>query len=304
MAERRIAEKTKQGVVCFISNYSWLDGLSFPGMRQRYLDAFDIVRIDSLNGDRYRTGKLTPDGQPDPSIFSTPDDPVGIQVGTAIATLVRKAISTRARRRSNWRELWGVAKRAERLAHRRTSEPRAVVQQLNQRRNSACRLDPRSPSQSWFNMPIATWTVSSVVSWCEGRDAFVVDMIGVDILKARVGEYFDASVSHRRDRADYPDVMKAIDGSLPAKSERRCLMLVAAVLTQAGFIRCAYRPFDHRWLYWSEQHQAARSRSVPSIALTYSTATRGLVLQRKARPDLSPPLLISNLGDLNQIEQR
>ena len=43
MAERRIAEKTKEGVVCFISNYSWLDGLSFPGMRQRYLDAFDIV---------------------------------------------------------------------------------------------------------------------------------------------------------------------------------------------------------------------------------------------------------------------
>ncbi len=29
MAERRIAEKTGQGVVCFISNYSWLDGLSF-----------------------------------------------------------------------------------------------------------------------------------------------------------------------------------------------------------------------------------------------------------------------------------
>ena len=31
MAERRIAEKTGKGVVCFISNYSWLDGLSFTG---------------------------------------------------------------------------------------------------------------------------------------------------------------------------------------------------------------------------------------------------------------------------------
>ena len=99
MAERRIADRTGQGVVCFISNYSWLDGLSFPGMRQRYLDAFDIVRIDSLNGDKYRTGKLTPDGQPDPSVFSTPDDPVGIQVGTAIATLVRKG-KHQARNRS------------------------------------------------------------------------------------------------------------------------------------------------------------------------------------------------------------
>ena len=33
MAERRIAEKNGRGVVCFISNYSWLDGLSFTGMR-------------------------------------------------------------------------------------------------------------------------------------------------------------------------------------------------------------------------------------------------------------------------------
>ena len=55
MAERRIAEKTGQGVVCFISNYSWLDGLSFTGMRERYLDAFDAIRIDCLNGDKYKT---------------------------------------------------------------------------------------------------------------------------------------------------------------------------------------------------------------------------------------------------------
>ena len=41
MAERRITEKTGQGVVCFISNYSWLDGLSFTGMRERYLREFD-----------------------------------------------------------------------------------------------------------------------------------------------------------------------------------------------------------------------------------------------------------------------
>ena len=60
-------------------------------MRERFLEAFDTIRIDNLNGDKYKTGKTTPDGKPDPSIFSMPGDPVGIQVGTAIATLVRKA---------------------------------------------------------------------------------------------------------------------------------------------------------------------------------------------------------------------
>ena len=109
MAERRIAEKTGRGVVCFISNYSWLDGLSFTGMRERYLEAFDVIRIDSLNGDKYKTGKTTPDGAPDPSIFSTPGDPVGIQVGTAITTLVRKPDHKPAEV-VGFRHLWGQAK--------------------------------------------------------------------------------------------------------------------------------------------------------------------------------------------------
>ncbi|MBU1742523.1 MAG: N-6 DNA methylase, partial [Proteobacteria bacterium] len=71
MAERRIVEQTGRGIVCFISNYLWLDGLSHPGMRERYLDVFDRIWIDCLNGDKYKTGKLTPDGKPDPSVFST-----------------------------------------------------------------------------------------------------------------------------------------------------------------------------------------------------------------------------------------
>ena len=69
MAERKIVEKTGKGIVCFISNYSWLDGLSFTGMRERYLDRFDLISIDCLNGDKYKTGKLTPVGEPDPASF-------------------------------------------------------------------------------------------------------------------------------------------------------------------------------------------------------------------------------------------
>ena len=51
MAERRIVEGTHSGIVSFISNYSWLDGLSFTAMRERYLEVFDKVWIDNLHGD-------------------------------------------------------------------------------------------------------------------------------------------------------------------------------------------------------------------------------------------------------------
>jgi len=53
MAERRIVERTRKGGVSFIS---WLDGLSHTGMRERYLEAFDNIWIDCLNGDKYKTG--------------------------------------------------------------------------------------------------------------------------------------------------------------------------------------------------------------------------------------------------------
>jgi N-6 DNA Methylase len=91
MAERCVVERNlRYGVVCFISNYSWLDSRSCPLMRLRYLQEFDEVWIDCLNGDKYKTGKLTPDGRPDPSVFSTEHNREGIQVGTAIALLLRK----------------------------------------------------------------------------------------------------------------------------------------------------------------------------------------------------------------------
>ena len=75
-------------------------------MRERYLEAFDAIRIDCLNGDKYRTGKVAPDGTPDPSIFSTEGDPVGIQIGIAIVTLVRELHHTPSDT-VEFRHLWG-----------------------------------------------------------------------------------------------------------------------------------------------------------------------------------------------------
>jgi hypothetical protein len=95
IAERRIAQNPEgQGIVSFISNNAWLDGLSHTSMRSHFLHTFQQLFIDNLNGDKYRTGKQTPDGKPDPSAFSTRTNREGIQVGTAIATLVRHTAAT------------------------------------------------------------------------------------------------------------------------------------------------------------------------------------------------------------------
>ena len=246
MAERRIAEKTGRGVVCFISNYSWLDGLSFTGMRERYLEAFDAVRVDCLNGDKYKTGKVTPDGSPDPSVFSTEGDPVGIQVGTAIATLVRKADHAPAGH-IGFRHLWGRSKRADLLA---TAEVEPVVLYES--------VDPALPlglpfvratvSEDWFDWPaLPELFPTSFPGVKTSRDGFLVDT-DLDRLKARIGDYFDPSISHEEIARRYPSAMKATV-RFDARKTRDAL-LARGGPDDAGFVRHAYRPFDTRWLYW------------------------------------------------------
>ena len=88
MAERRIAETTGRGVVCFISNYSWLDGLSFTGIRERFLEAFDKIRIDNLHGDRI-ISEYALDGRTSETVFALKGQSAGIKVGTGIVLLSR-----------------------------------------------------------------------------------------------------------------------------------------------------------------------------------------------------------------------
>ena len=107
-------EAARHGVVCFISNYSLLESRSCPVKRQHYLNEFDQIWIDCLNGDKYRTGKLTPEGKPDPSVFSTLHNREGIQVGTAIAMMVRKE-NHQGPAVVRFRDLWGQTKRADLL---------------------------------------------------------------------------------------------------------------------------------------------------------------------------------------------
>ena len=246
MAERRIAEKTGQGVVCFISNYSWLDGLSFTGMRERFLEAFDAIRIDCLNGDKYKTGKVAPDGSPDPSIFSTEGDPVGIQVGTAISTLVRKADHEPAKSVA-FRHLWGQAKPAELIATAE-AEPDALYSGIEPVLPLGLPFVEMAVSADWFDWPALPdlFPVSFPgVQTC--RDQFLVDT-DLDRLQARVGDYFDAALSHEEIARRYPRVMKST-ARFDAPAVRDALLRRGGP-DESGFIRFAYRPFDNRWLYW------------------------------------------------------
>ena len=246
MAERRIAEKMGCGVVSFISNYSWLDGLSFTGMRERYLEAFDVIRIDSLNGDKYKTGKTTPDGEPDPSIFSTPEDPVGIQVGTAITTLIRKADHVPARTVS-FRQLWGRTKR-EQLAATAEATPDALYDAIEPTLPLGLPFVAMAVGEGWSDWPtLRDLFPASFPGVKTSRDSFLVD-IDRDRLATRLAEYFDPALSDEEIARRHPGVMRST-ARFDARTTRG-LLLRRGSLSESDLVRYAYRPFDNRWLYW------------------------------------------------------
>ena len=250
MAERRIAEKTGRGVVCFISNYSWLDGLSFTGMREHFLEAFDEIRIDCLNGDKYKTGKTTPDGRPDPSIFSTPGDSVGIQVGTAIATLVRKSEHAPAET-VGFRHLWGQAKLSE-LTDTAEAEPAALYGDIEPVLPLGLPFAEMAVSRGWNEWPsLPDLFPKSFPGVKTSRDSFLTD-VDLDRLEKRVADYFNHDLTHEVIARLHPSVMSSAARYNP-RAVRDALLKRDEPDEKSGIIRYAYRPLDNRWLYWEAE---------------------------------------------------
>ena len=248
MAERRIAETTGKGVVCFISNYSWLDGLSFTAMRERYLEMFDHIWIDSLNGDKYKTGKLTPEGAPDPSIFSTEWNREGIQVGTAIALLVRDE-AHEGTETVSFRHLWGKEKRATLLATAE-QEGDTLYQQIEPPNHLGLPFMSLLSGETYGDWPLLPDLFPvSFPGVKTSRDDVVVD-IDKERLVRRMEQYFDPQISHEEMGHIAPRVME--NGARFSAESTRDYLRKRGFL-HANVVRYYYRPFDVRWLYWEPE---------------------------------------------------
>lgn len=278
MAERRIVQKLKiekkdllsdnvefhyedggSGVVCFISNYSWLDGLSFTAMRERYLEAYDAIRIDCLNGDKYKTGKMTPEGKPDPSIFSTEHNREGIQVGTAIATLIRKEAHLPTTTVS-FRHLWGAQKRQLLLETAETG--------------TASLYQPITPHLELGLPFVSTMVGAGYLEWPRlpdllpaffpgvqtKRDQFLVD-IDRSALAKRIDDLFDKDLDFQDFASRYPDAVQQTARYDPVETRA---YLVERGIKSENIVRYTYRPFDVRWCYWEPETKLLGEKS-PNI---------------------------------------
>ena len=274
MAERRIAEKTGQGVVCFISNYSWLDGLSFTGMRERYLEAFDAVRIDNLHGDRI-ISEYAPDGRTSETLFALQGQSPGIKVGTSIALLSKSSNSAalpagRIKYR-DFHQARATDRRRALLESLETSDMDDGYTTLESELRLGLPFKPMAVSEEWFDWPsLPDLFPASFPGVKTSRDGFLVD-VDLGRLKARMADYFNPSLGHEEIARRHPSAMHNT-ARFNARTVREAL-LARGGPNEDGFVRHAYRPFDNRWLYWE--------------------ADGGLL--DRPRPDYSPHVFAGNL---------
>ena len=90
LAEKHIAEINGKGIVCYISNHSWVSEPSFVVLREHLFNSFDCFWIDNLHGNR-KISEYAPDGRTSETIFAIPGFSVGIQQGVVISLWARSA---------------------------------------------------------------------------------------------------------------------------------------------------------------------------------------------------------------------
>jgi hypothetical protein len=292
LAERRIAEMSGRGIVCFISNYSYLGDPSFVVMRQRFLSEFDKLWFDCMNGDSRETGKLTPEGKPDPSVFSTEYNREGIRLGTTIGLMVRTEKRAETAR-VFYRNFWGTTKRVD------------LVDSLGAKPFGSDYLTPNPTAENRYSFR-NVMTSDAYMSWPRVTELAGEEPISglqemrrgawIDIdrarLEMRVVQYFDPKVSLQELQALHTGLTR--DAGRFDAAESRKKMLRSEISSEAGVRPYALMPFDTRWAFYTPV-RPLWNEPRPRLAAQQRPGNLFLVTRMAAeRSDENVPMLVTS----------
>jgi hypothetical protein len=281
IAERRIAERTGRGIVCFISNFGWLGDPSAVVMRGHLLREFDQIYVDNLNGDSRETGKKTAAGDPDPSVFSSKLNPAGIQVGTAISLFVRADGHTKPASRVLYREFWGASKRAELTGSLEHAQGEPQYERLEPAEKNWFRLRPWRPREGYDTWPriIDLAAVRPALGLNENRGEALIahDRQTLDV---RLRHFLDADVAFEDlDRTLVAGLLEPWADYDAAKT--RSALLQSSPFDEQRLTLIQMRPLDVRWAY-VDTTPKLWNRPRPQYLEAAALGSEFLLLRRRA----------------------
>ncbi len=247
LAERRIAEMTGKGVISFISNFSYLSEPSFVAIRQNFLREFDKLWFDCMNGDSRETGKVTPDGKPDPSVFSTEYNREGIRVGTAVSVIVRH--EKRAKKPTVYfRHFWGTGKREELVDSLQAKDFHSTYELAEPSKSNRFAFRPQTEAKGYSDWPSLPDLAANppLLGLNDNRRQSVHALERAEIV-TRMQAYFDPSVPFESLSQLHPGLTMDAAG-FDARAVRSGLAK-GGQFDDRNVLRFFFRPFDVRWAY-------------------------------------------------------
>ncbi|MGO8750274.1 MAG: type ISP restriction/modification enzyme [Thermoguttaceae bacterium] len=226
-------ERTGEGIVGFITNNTYLDGLTHRRMRECLMETFNEIYVLNLHGSTMKN-ESAPGGSKDQSVFD-------ITIGTSIVIFVKLPKTNRCR--VFHADLWGDRESKYHRLARELAPSTAFVG-----------IEPSAPN--FFFIPIDLSgkdeykAAPSVVDifpaygcgFATSRDDFVTDM-DADVLAARIQSYFQAKVSD--DELAEKFGIRDYEGFSVAGFRRN------HVFDRKNIRRFFYRPFDERYVYYA-----------------------------------------------------
>ena len=230
-------EETGQGILGFVTNHSYLDNPTFRGMRQSLMESFSEIHILDLHGST-RKRERAPDGSRDEPVFN-------IQQGVAIILAVREPERAGPAEIFHY-DIYGLYEEKERFLGEHDVES-----------TDWATLEPRTPYYLFVPMDYTLadeyergWKVTEAmhinnVGIVTSRDAFVIDF-DEKILRKRVADFLNPA------NAD-DDLRKRYLGDrdkLSVTGARRAISKEESL--DKAFVKCLYRPFDIRSLFYHD----------------------------------------------------
>jgi predicted helicase len=229
-------EQTGQGVLAFITNHTYLDGITHRQMRKSLMETFDEIYVLDLHGN-VRRGETSPDGSPDENVF---DIQQGVAIGIFIKTPEGSGYSD-----VHHSELWGS--RDHKYAKLTSgSWPEMEWEEV----------EPRP--EFFFFKPLDYTGMQEYEAYPSITDAFRVygNGIGTDrddlfysFSKETLAQRFDTFYSTQGVKPPFSEDYRVENSSSYPILERR----KATEYDTTHLRPCTYRPFDKRWLYYNPE---------------------------------------------------
>lgn len=250
IAERRIAEKTGKGVVCYISNHSWTADPSYVVLRKHLLESFDKFWIENMHGNR-KISEYAPDGRTSETVFAIPGFSSGIQQGVVISLWVKgKKASSRAKvvYRDDLDSAKAVERREGLLASLKDKTFDSHYVEAHPSQGNRYSFRPVVVSRNYDTWPnlTALCAADPMLGLNDNRGQAVHD-ISKDAISKRMEAYFDVETPFE-ELAQLHKGLTTDAASFSAKSTRKRL-LAESKFNADNIWRFWFKPFDLRWAY-------------------------------------------------------